>query len=505
MITNPAGSTRNMLPRWRSLSRTLESHELSNPKLPSAVGSYGHFDPDFLDKIQRSRVSPNLVHAAELLEASLVMGYEAEAVNAARRIINSKVAVDLVRKNAALVLARTGNHLDIPPDLIDGGKEDTAHIWRERTRLHPHDALAWLELALAQISSRAEPSARRNISVALSLAPQNRHILRSAARFYIHTHQNDRAHDLILRSEATPYDPWLIAAEVSTAAHAGRASRYLKHGLRLLEEKGRLPRQITELAGAAGTRTLADGDRKRGRRLMELSLADPTGNSLAQAEWVSQNYGERFQQGDQVNRLSDAKEALAIRYFRTGNFKLATKLAREWIVEERFSSRAYVCASAAAAVDEDYKAAEELASEGLKHDPTSESLLNSRIFALACLGRLEDAETLLRPLASRIGKGDMMEGVVCANQGLIAFRSGNADAGGDFYKKAIGLFARKQLREQELAARAYYAREASRAGIADAAKLVADVLTANEKFKLPHIARVIGAELIPEELQATPR
>jgi hypothetical protein len=52
---------------------------------------------------------------------------------------------------------------------------------------------------------------------ALQLAPQNRHVLRSAARLFLHVGDPECAHDLVARNDATKNDPWLIAAEIAIA------------------------------------------------------------------------------------------------------------------------------------------------------------------------------------------------------------------------------------------------------------------------------------------------
>ena len=101
------------------------------------------------------------------------------------------------------------------------------------------------------------------MAVALQLAPENRHVLRSAARLFVHAHDPERAHDLIRGNAATPYDPWLIAAEIALAAGAERKPKFFKKGIAVLEEGNRMPRQVTELAGALATTFLVDGYRKR--------------------------------------------------------------------------------------------------------------------------------------------------------------------------------------------------------------------------------------------------
>src|SRR5207249_126382 len=84
-------------------------------------------------------------------------------------------------------------------------------------------------------------------------------------------------------------DPWLVAAEVAVSPLAGRTSRLIKHGRRLLESHQFEPIAVSELASAIGTEDLAAGSVRRARQLFGSSLNDPTENAVAQAEWASRH------------------------------------------------------------------------------------------------------------------------------------------------------------------------------------------------------------------------
>jgi len=481
---------RKLIPRWRSLSRTIESRELSWP-----AGKYASIKPrdlpsEVVARAEQWRRGPDVVTAAEFVEAAIVHAQETEAVGAAKFLARgSSGATPLVRKHAALVLERTGHDEDVPSDVVVG-QEDTAHIWRVRTRLHPQDPLAWVELALAQVSLGHDEQALRSMRVALQLAPEDRHVLRSAARLFVHEHDPERAHDLILKNPATPYDPWLMAAEIALAPGAERRPRFFKAGMATLERDIRLPRQITELAGALGTTFLVDGNRKRAKRLFQQSLTDPTGNSLAQAEWASGSYGEVVVAKSQLQSSSDANEAMARHLFRTGDFEQSLLFVHKWIEEEPFSSHPYWSGAMTAIILEEYEKAEKYTQEGLRHDPKSLPLLNNRIFSLACLGRLDEAEELLDAMPIEAGN-DVHVLIGEADRGLIALRRGQVSEGEEHYRRAIAGFRRLQNLEMERLAQAYLAREAVRAGVAHAEKLVADAEKSGAGFLKPAVERVL--------------
>jgi tetratricopeptide (TPR) repeat protein len=428
---------------------------------------------ELMTRVKQWLREPNLVTAAELVESAIVHANETSAVNAARLLARKGSATPLVRKHAALVLKRTGHDQDVPNDMIVG-HEDTAHIWRLRTRLQPRDPLAWVELALAQVSCGHDEHALRSMKVALQLAPENRHVLRSAARLFVHAHDPEKAHDLIRRSPATPYDPWLMAAEIALAPGAERKPRFVKAGVKTLEEDRRLPRQVTELAGALGTMFLVEGNRKRGKRLFQQSLMDPTGNSLAQAEWASENCEEIVVPETQLKLSSDASEAMARHLYRMGDLEQSLVFVHQWIEEEPFSSLAYWAGAMTANILEDYGVSEKLTRRGLQNDPRSLPLLSNRVFSLACLGRLDEAEEVLQTMLLECGDSDVYMPIGEADRGLIAFRRGHVSEGEAHYRKAISGFRRQEKNDLERLARAYLARESARAGIPDAHQLIAE-------------------------------
>lgn len=490
MISSAAVKKRQLVPRWRPLSRAIASQELSSPRDPE--NKVQPLPNELLKRLGRWREDQNVVTAAELVESAIVHAQESEAVNAARFLLGSRSgARPLVKKQAAILLRRTNNLEDIPKDLVVN-QNDTAELWRKRTRLHPSDPMPWVELALAQTSKGHSKHALKSMTVALQLAPHNRHVLRSAARLHLHMHDPQQAHDLIRRNDATSDDPWLIAAEVALASAAERTARFTKKGLAILENDDRHPRQVTELAGALGTTLMEGGNRKRGKRLLQLSMLNPTGNSLAQAEWVAQVYRERVVSEEQLKSSTDRLEAMAMHLFRAGDFAQSLAFARKWIEEEPFSNNAYRAATSAALVDENHAVTEKIANAGLCFNPRSPHLYASLAYAVACMERLDEAEKYLN-LASQYNEDDILACVLQADKGLIAMRRGQIDLGRDLYKESIQAFSKKTAFELEIVARAYLAREAARANIEDAPALIAEAVKANAKLKLPNAQRPIDA------------
>jgi tetratricopeptide (TPR) repeat protein len=490
MISSPSSKRRLLVPRWRPLATTLASGELSAPREKAHQSGSANLSNDLAARLANWRQAPSAIHAAEVVESAIVYGKEHLAVEPARWLVReNSPATLLLRQQAARLLVRSGLASNVPANLLVA-EDATAAYWRERTRTFPRDALAWVELALSQTSCRHNKGALRSVTIALNLAPNNRHVLRSAARFFLHVHDAERAYHLIRRSEATPYDPWLMAAEIALAECIDRSPVFMKAAIGLLKEGSQLPHQVTELAGAVGTTLLTDGNRKLGKKHFRQSLAAPTANALAQAEWASEVFHESILLEGQLRRRRDAKEALALHAHSVGAFQASVAFAREWISEERFSARGYIVGSDAANMADDFQAAEELSRQGLAFDHRSNYLLNSLAFSLASQGHLDEAEKVLRRIPSDHKDKNLLL-VAEANRGLVSMRRGNVERGRDQYRKAIQGFRAQQNLRLARTALAFWAREAIFAGLSDGPKFLQEAKTGLVPSVTPGAARVI--------------
>lgn len=472
MIPSPFGSKRNVIPRWRSLKRTVESRELLMPAPRGAKLQYQAHSPEMLERLQRWRLAPNVIAASELVEIGLTEGREFEALSAAKALLAGNFSpTPMVRDQASRLLARAGKGEQPAEAAAVESIRERLHCWRLRTRHEPRDALAWVELARLQLASGEKRDAKTSMLIARQLAPTNRHVIRSATRMFLHLNDDDAAQEIVRRCERTKYDPWLTAAEIAVAAHRGKSPHLFKTGENFIEQGKIVPHQFTELAAAMGTVLLRDGNRKRGKKLMVLGLGDPTGNTLAQAEWVSVSFHETLTQPSTLKTSHDAHEARALRCYRVGLFTQALTSAVDWLEEEPFSGRAHMAAVAAACTLEDYPLVIKLADDGLKFDPGAIQILQNKIYALACSGKLDEAEGLLAKI--EVHK-DFMAHVGEANKGLIAMRRGNIEKGLGHYRAAIAGFRRDESGEAERAALTFLAREAVRAKAPKADAIVAE-------------------------------
>ena len=88
--------------------------------------------------------------------------------------------------------------------------------------------ILFTELARLYLIVGNKERAKRNIAIAVSLAPSNRYVLRSAARLYAHCDDAERAFDLLHKNPRSRHDPWLASAELAMAGLIRKSSMVLK-------------------------------------------------------------------------------------------------------------------------------------------------------------------------------------------------------------------------------------------------------------------------------------
>ena len=279
---------RDVVPRWRDVRRTLLAGEL--PVHPPTPASQGQLE--FLElREDEWHEHPTETRALEFVSTALILGQLDRAADALAFLSTDSPSRWVSQVRASEWPEAQGAPLDpAQPDSVAsvGGQRARIGRLRRRVRRDPRQALAWSELARCYTSLGLLPQAQKALFVALRLAPSSRYVLRNAASFYIHTGDPERAHSVLTRADATPGDPWLVAAEVATAHVAGRPSTLAKRGRRMVEGGDFSAFDLTELASELATLELAAGKRQA-RRLFEKALLDPNDNSLAQAEWASQH------------------------------------------------------------------------------------------------------------------------------------------------------------------------------------------------------------------------
>ena len=306
----------------------------------------------------------------------------------------------------------------------------------------------------------------------------NRFVLRSASRLWIYLDDIEKAHDLIVRADRTPHDPWLLAAEIAIGSVAGRKPRFVKTARRMLTERRFLPIHISELASAVATLELSSGSVRRSRQLFELSLKSPTENSIAQAAWASRHNNSIHFDDQYYIELPYTFEARSWAFYRQSQWEKVIEECWKWQFDQPFSSRpstqgSYVAGTAL----EDYSMSKQFAEQGIIANPSDFTLWNNLAFALINLGNIQRGREALSK-ASRLQISDEDRVVLQATQGLLAFRTGDVAVGRQLYLDARSK-ARKMRDNRRFAlASAYQAIEEVSQGISDGSSVLQEALQA---------------------------
>lgn len=438
MIRFPSDKYRQVIPRWRGFRLTAELGELgpltrkmrrSRPAIPAPASIPSKAHDRNLAAWQIEKNEPN---AVELILSSIVAGRRRDAIDAVQFVTRDGSTAVTPLKDLALGLVVSSNEqirIEERPD-----------VQQHRRFVHaePRDAIGWADLALAYAVAGQSPKAERALKVAVSLAPGNRHVLRSAACFYSRYDDPEKANDLLNRFPATPSDPWLMSAEIATASMAGRGSRCAKRARDQIARGEISDFDATEVAAAVATLELENGNQSRAKKLFRASMVMPTENVVAQAEWVIQQRHLAVNVPAEALETPLAFEAIGRNAFVQGDWNACCGAVTSWMKDQPFLLQpplvgSYVACDLLRSPEKTL----EFTQSGLRSNPASAMLYNNQAVALAQLGRLDEADqSLLRAFALK--RVNIDEDIVLeATEGLVAFRRGNAGAGRALYERAI--------------------------------------------------------------------
>ncbi len=439
---------------------------------------------------QRER---NIENAAELISSGIVVGVNSEVENAANFLIESsnQVAPAIIR---ASKLVLNGSVMSsIEDDATFSNLGNIISIYRNisklkiRVRTAPRDAISWMELArLYTLLGQNEPSFKC-IQIAVELAPENRFVLRAAARFFENSGDLDRGLYLLRKSNSITRDPWLQATEISLSDVGGVSSKYLKYAIDQVTKDVWEPRHSAELCGAAATVLFADGRYSKARKLMKLSIRDPNENSFTQAEWASIK-GWAPSIPEELFEIELAPEALVLRERQAFNWEHAISACIKWNEMEPTSLMPLVFGAfiSLVALENGDKALTFLdrAAVRIPNDPM---VINNQVVAYAYIGDIEKATKKLNQLNSmQLPKN--RKAVQIATNGLVEYRRGEFSKGRDLYIDAIKIADELNDKSIKFLAIWHLLREESKLGTPELEEIVKNVDKSHGQInRLPEI------------------
>lgn len=448
---------RLMLPRWFVFTK--QQDDLIPPLKPGKLIEHAK-DDLYTKKITFWKEERNQIAASDLAGTALIIDdvKDPDVLAAADFLIASKTASSVSKQIAKQILRREDKKtVEQVVDATDIKVRKKISDVRSQLRSFPNDPILLTNMAYYYSVLGQVEHALKAMNQALHLGLENRHVIRSAVRFFSHIKEPDRALHYLHSARITSRDPWVMAAEISVAELLNKGSNQAKRAREIL--KNSLPNvNLSELAASLGTIEYLSGNIKNARRNFSVALGLPTENTVAQYEWLGPRIG-----GDvdsQIrNKISNLFEADARRFFRQGEVSKALNSALRWHHFQPFSSTAATFGSfASSLVDAEHEKAVELLLLSEKASPYDFTIKNNLAYSYASIGKLSEANEKLNSIVQSSLTGHE-KGILSATRGLLAIKSGRKDEGRTLYKDAIQQF--EQLRETSSAdlARLFWARE----------------------------------------------
>ncbi len=389
--------------------------------------------------------NPSFENALSAIDIAASVSDKTPFFPPARQIRQTRKAKLLARRLANFVL---GEKIEDPMSLLVAKPSLNQQIAEARSKLSegPRNAHLWVELARLHTFSGSTKNASKAFQAALALAPDDRFVLRSLCRFSVHavgTKDFEEApflaREALAMSDRIRFDPWVQAAEIALSDLLDLTPNSIGTGRKVLSAGDHSPLTLSELASAMGTLEMATGSHKRGLRLVEQSLSEPTANALSQASWLNSRDGITLRPKLSELGVSVVNEAAAYEAMNQEEWAVAIARLKDWQSEEPFSS--FVAAEGsfyALGTVFDADAALNFCDVGLKANPMSKLLLNNRIVAL-CMAKRGNEATRQMDAFVKASPNWQSDPVTCATKGLVSFTTGAVNEGRNWYIQAVKL------------------------------------------------------------------
>ena len=202
MAASDENSERRVVPRWRPFREALANNELS----ATAVAAAPAFDgaPFMVEKESAWLEHKSLPFALDLVSAAAALGETEVSKQAAEFILENEsdssiTGQSLARHVLGLAPPAAARTSFSRSEIIRAVKE-----MKSRRLSQMRNAFVWVDLARLYILLDQIESARQAMRVALTLAPNDRFVLRSATRMLLHSKAPDEALHLLRKNSRTP-------------------------------------------------------------------------------------------------------------------------------------------------------------------------------------------------------------------------------------------------------------------------------------------------------------
>jgi tetratricopeptide (TPR) repeat protein len=420
---------RRLIPKWRPVNSTLPGE---------FTGNEVEFEKTVI--LWRETKEPGVL--GDVLSFSVHPEFHTKAVS---------IGEEALRVGAKVTPAQKSLISDIKdePMIIEAGThhpfQQSIQKLRDILRNTPENPLALMDYAQFQLAVGKPKVAKRALLTALNLAPNNRIILRTMARFLVHVNEADYAHRLIYRHACTPNDPWLMASEIALASAAGAKSRFIMPGRQYINKRLDVnPGHITELACAISIEELHSGQMKRARESHMRALFAPNDNVIAQAVMCRDEFGIDFNTPVATQALQTSSEALTLQAMINLKPDMMIQHAEIWHAEEPFSSRPIQLLATTYAYAGDFEFSLRWVQAGLLANQNDPGLLVCLAYIMAQRGRVKESFAAMHRL---LHINALYKPYCLATAGLIEYSKGQYDKGDALYQSAIMEFNKAKLPE----------------------------------------------------------
>jgi len=432
--------------------------------------------------------NPRIATAVDLVaEAIIVQDFQSsEAIEAAKYILSKH------RLSSSIIRQLANHFLELPvsiwkePSKIPEIASDREHIARLKrsVRNYPVNPIAWSDLSLSYAAIGQNDKAKMTMNVATNLAKNNRFILRSASRCFMHLGEPDRAVAILNKSGLCAIDPWIASAEIAISEGTGLKSKCIGKAKDLIEDNNLTPLSRSELVVSLGTLEIRSGSVKRGKKIMRHALINPTENALAQIEWAASRLKIDINETIELrNTVPASYEAIAVYSYYRKEFAESLRASNNWGRFQFLSSRPIILSTfiSSCMLNDDLGAIDIFnnASPSQKDSPLA---MNNYAFALARIGRTEEAADILYKGLHEASREERL--VITATIGLICFREGDAEKGRKLYNDTVTGFEFLQDYRSAAIAKYYWAVEEKRIKSQNAEAKIKEAKRGIERYKI---------------------
>lgn len=456
---------RDVVPRWHlsgSEKGALHSLPAKKNKAKLLVAN----QQDVSDLLREFDETGKPMIAAEALSSAITLGDYEAALKAASRLSNFDLTLmPALRSLVSKTLKKNEHKESTALSICDRDNEEKSRAlikkYKKMVRVYPRSPLAWLDLAFSYVAVGQIDKARDAVVVATTIDSNNRGVVRSASRFFVHSGEFDRALSILSKSNLLKIDPWIVSAHIATSRAYGKSSALIGAGRKMFKDENFRKDQISELGAALATNEFEHGNVRLAEKMVDKLLISPTENAVAQVAWLETIENKDFQASEIALNMPNAWEARTVEAFEKKNWKKTCEEAALWLTDQPFSTRPAVHGSYVASTFlDDYPLALIFSEAGYRANPKDSIVANNYAVSLAQVGRVEEAR---RIFSECIKEAEISEKpFLFATNGLILYREGDINAARSAYDYAKTFFSSKGDFRSQILATIYQAREESR-------------------------------------------